>query len=64
MVTIELDRTEYEFLLTVLRSTGKILNALMALQASMPDADPLPLKLDAMVAIAALADRIEDQGNR
>jgi hypothetical protein len=63
MVTIELDRTEYEFLLTVLRSTGEILNTLMALQTSMPTSELPPLKLEAMVAIAALAERIERQGN-
>jgi len=60
-VTLTLDATECDFLITVLRASGSILNTLKALHSSLPDTLPLPLSTDAIVNILALADRIEQQ---
>ena len=63
MVTITLDRTEFQFLLHRAPVYREILNPLIALQVSVPNAEPPPLTLDAIFNIAALADRIELQGD-
>jgi hypothetical protein len=55
-----MEPVEVQFLLTVLRSSGAILTALMALQDSVPGS-PSPLSADAIVKIAALAEKIQQQ---
>jgi hypothetical protein len=60
-LTITLDAAEWQFPITVLRASTSMLNALLALQHSMPDAIELPITADAVANVIALADRIEEQ---
>jgi hypothetical protein len=48
-------------LIHVLRASTSMLNALLALEQSMPDAMELPITADAVVNVVALANRIEEQ---
>jgi hypothetical protein len=60
-LTVTLDAAEWQFLITVLRASTCMLNALLALQHSLPDAIELPITADAVVNVVALANRIEEQ---
>jgi len=60
-VTIKLEPTEVQFLITVLKSSSSILTALMTLQDSFPGLPSSPVSTDAIVNITALADKIEHQ---
>jgi hypothetical protein len=62
-VRIALAPVEFQFLLTVLRSSGALLTALMALQESLPGLPALPLTADAVIHIAALADKLAEQAD-
>ena len=61
VLTITLEPSEVQFLLTVLKASRTILTAIMSLQESMPGLSPPPISTDAIVNIAALAERIELQ---
>ncbi|HLK69889.1 MAG TPA: hypothetical protein VKU19_40950 [Bryobacteraceae bacterium] len=58
-VTLRAD--EWEFLITVLRASTRMLNSLLALQRSLPDAIDLPITGDAVAKVSAMADRIAAQ---
>jgi hypothetical protein len=60
-LTVTLDAAEWQFLVNVLRASTSMLNALLALQHTMPDAIELPITADAVANVFALADRIESQ---
>jgi hypothetical protein len=60
-VTIVLDPVEIHFLVTVLRSSGSVLDALTVVQRTLPGLSPPPLTTDAIVKMATLAEKIERQ---
>ncbi len=60
-LTVTLDAAEWRFLINVLRASTSMLNALLALQHTMPDAIELPITADAVANVVTLADRIEEQ---
>jgi len=60
-ITITLDVSEAQFLLTILNASGTILTAIMTLQESIPGLSPPPIGTDAIVKIAMLAESIERQ---
>jgi hypothetical protein len=62
-ITITLDRSEAQFLITVLKSSNAILTALLALQKSIPELPPPPIDENAIATISALARNIEKQIN-
>jgi hypothetical protein len=60
-VRIALAPVAFQFLVTVLRSSGALLTALIAPQESLPGLPALPINADAVIHIAALADKIAEQ---
>jgi len=60
-VTITLDPTEAQFLVTVLKSSAAILTAVMALEQSFPGLSPPPIGTDAIANIGVLAGKIASQ---
>jgi hypothetical protein len=60
-VTITLDPVEVRFLVTILRSSGSILNALTVVQQVLPGLSPPVLTTDAIVKMATLAEKIDRQ---
>jgi hypothetical protein len=59
--TIELESVEINFLLTILKSCCAVFTALVALQDSVPGLSPPPLDTEAIIKIAALAEKIQQQ---
>jgi len=59
--TVTLDAAEWQFLIAVLRASTGLVNALLALGHSMPDALELPITPEAVANMMILADRIEEQ---
>jgi hypothetical protein len=60
-LTITLDLTEAKFLLTILKASREILTTIMGFQQSMPGLSPPPITTEAIVNIAALAEKIGAQ---
>ena len=63
-ITITLDASEAQFLLTILKASGSILTAIMSLQESLPGLSPPPIGTDAIAKIAMLAESIEHQTSK
>jgi len=61
MVTVTLDATEWQFLVTTLEGTTAILQSLAAVRDALPGGLRLPITTDMMVNITALTGRIKDQ---
>lgn len=62
-LTVTLEATEWQFLVTTLQGTSAILKALAVLQGTLPDFQ-LPITPDMIVNIGALTERIENQLRR
>jgi hypothetical protein len=61
MVSVTLDASEWQFLVTTLRGTATILKALGAVQDALPKGPQLPITTEMIVNNTAVADRIESQ---
>ena len=59
-LTVTLEATEWQFLVTTLQGTSAILKALAVLQGTIPDFH-LSITPDMIVKIGVLTERIEDQ---
>lgn len=62
-ITITLDPTEAQFLVTVLKSSAAILTAVMALEQSFPGLSSPAIGTDAIANITVLAGKITAQVN-
>jgi hypothetical protein len=60
-ITVALDTSEWQFLLTTLKGTCEILKALATLRDVMPAAFQVPIGSDTLVNIMVLSERIESQ---
>ena len=60
-LTITLDPSEAQFLVTVLKASTALLTIIVELQQSMPGLPPPPLSTEAITNVAALAEKIEQQ---
>jgi hypothetical protein len=62
-ITITLDPSEGQFLVTVLKASAAVLTAVMALEQSFPGLSPPPISADAIANITILAGKIAAQVN-
>lgn len=61
MITVELEKAEWQFLVTVLRSTPRILQSLAAAGEALPEPVQLPIDEEMLANVRELAERISAQ---
>jgi len=60
-LTVTLEKSEWQFLVTTLQGTSAMLKALALLRDALPGGFQLPITPDMIVSIITLTERIEDQ---
>jgi hypothetical protein len=60
-LTVTLEMTEWQFLITILQGTSTMLQSLGAVRDALPSGLELPIAPEMIVNITALTERIEEQ---